>query len=104
MSTALRSFAHPQSYDEQHQQATSRLSELDVQFESAVASILGITPEQQPHLLAEALQEQQQLQEVQVRRLWGAAPCAEHGTHLRRSLFCRSAAAVAFQSCVLHAW
>lgn len=59
-----------QSYNEQHQQATSRLSDLDRQFESAVAQILGITPEQQPRLLAEALQEQQHLQEVQVRCCW----------------------------------
>lgn len=55
-----------QTYNEQHQQASDRLSELDRQFESAVASILGIAAEQQPQLLAAALQEQQQLQDVQV--------------------------------------
>lgn len=59
-----------QSYAQQHQAATDRLADLDRQFESAVASILGITAEQQPQLLAEALQEQQQLQEVQVRLAW----------------------------------
>jgi hypothetical protein len=66
---------HPQSYVEQHQEATSRLSDLDKQFEAAVASILGITADQQPQLLAEALQEQQQLQEVQVGTTAAAAPC-----------------------------
>lgn len=55
-----------QTYEEQHQQASSRLSDLDRQFKSAVASILGITPDGQPQQLAAALQEQQQLQEVQV--------------------------------------
>jgi hypothetical protein len=65
--TRSHKHTHSQSYNEQHQQATSRLSDLDRQFESAVAHILGITPEQQPRQLAEALQEQQQLQEVQVR-------------------------------------
>lgn len=75
-----------QSYNEQHQQATSRLSDLDRQFESAVAQILGITPEQQPRRLAEALQEQQQLQEVQVRCCWRrqhrlALSCLEQGLH-----------------------
>jgi hypothetical protein len=59
---------HTQAYAEQHQQATARLSELERTFEAAVASILGIAAEQQPQLLAAALQEQQQLQDVQVQQ------------------------------------
>lgn len=56
-----------QSYEEQRQAAAVRLADLQQQFEAAVAGILGLTPGQQPHLLAAALQEQQQLQEAQVR-------------------------------------
>lgn len=59
---------HTQTYAEQHQQVTARLSELERTFEAAVTSILGIAAEQQPQLLAAALQEQQQLQDVQVRQ------------------------------------
>jgi hypothetical protein len=66
-----------QLYVEQHQQATSRLSDLDKQFEAAVANVLGITADQQPQLLAEALQAQQQLQEVQVGGCTGSC-CTLH--------------------------
>lgn len=55
-----------QEYEQQQQAASAQLAGLGQQFESAVADILGITAEQQPHLLAAAVKEQQQLQEEKV--------------------------------------
>jgi hypothetical protein len=58
----------PQAYEQQEQQAQQQLGEQQRQFEAAVADILGIAAgQQQAGQLAEAVQEQQQLQEAEVR-------------------------------------
>jgi hypothetical protein len=57
-----------QAYEQQEQQAQQQLAEQQRQFEAAVADILGIPAgQQQTGQLAEAVQEQQQLQEAEVR-------------------------------------
>lgn len=58
-----------QEYEQQEQQASEGLAKQQKQFETAVAEILGIPAEQQSSQFAEAVQQQQLLQEVQVEQL-----------------------------------
>jgi hypothetical protein len=56
-----------QAYEQEEQKAQQQLAEQQQQFEAAVADILGIPAGQQQAVqLAEAVQEQQQLQEAAV--------------------------------------
>jgi hypothetical protein len=59
-----------------------------------VAGILGLTQGQQPHLLAAALQEQQQLQEAQVGRLVFA-----HMSHMTCGLSSQAWSAMSVSRC-----
>lgn len=56
-----------QDYEYQEEQAQEQLTGLNKQFEATVADILGIAAEQQASQLAQAVLEQQQLQEAEVR-------------------------------------